>query len=213
MKMDRQIIFYCLSILFIQNVFSKGQEEYEIAPVKQLQSNKIQQMVLVDSSSATNSVQPRILRITRAMLAGPAVGCLFALPVGILGAGIEKSIRGNSDDWSGVVGGLIGMYTGYLLGNAHGVQLVTKLDHQKVPYLGTLSCSFLGAVIGTSLLFVDDPKGPVWLAPFLFPTIGSVLYVNLYPIHQSKSGEISLNYTLLHTRHSSYPGVSIQFIF
>ncbi len=215
MKMNRHIIVPFLVILIFYDSYSKSLEEKRITCLKQWQPDTAQQVVLVETSSLVNHdrVQPRILRITRAMLAGPAVGCLFALPVGILGAGIEKSIRGSSDDWSGVVGGLIGMYTGYLLGNAHGVQLVTKLDHQKVPCLGTLSCSFLGAVMGTSLLFVDEPKGPVWLAPFLFPTIGAVLYVNLYHTHQSQVGEISLNYGLPNNGNSSSPGVSIQFYF
>ena len=183
--------------------------------LNRLQSDITQQTILLDASSTTNHypVQSRILRITRAMLMGPAIGCLFALPAGILGAGIERSIWGGSEMYSGLFGALIGMYTGYILGNAYGVQFITKVDYQSVPFLGTLSRSFIGAVIGTSLLFIDEPKGPVWLAPFLFPTIGAVLYVNLYHIHPSQPGEISFNYILLEGANSSCPGLSMQFSF
>lgn len=215
MKINPQIVILCLIMLLFCDSYSKSLEGQKIAYLKQWHPDTAQQVVVIDtfSSVSYDPVQPRMLRITRAMLAGPAVGLLFALPSCILGAGIEKFIRGNSDDWSGLVGGLIGIYAGYILGNAHGVQLVTKLDHQKVPYLGTLSCSFVGAVMGTSLLFIDEPKGPVWLAPFLLPTIGSVLYVNLYHAHQSQVGEISFNYKLLNNGISSCSGISIEFSF
>ncbi|GEM_PF-6171026 len=115
-----------------------------------------------------------LLTISKKIGLGVLMGGLFSLPGGLIGIAI------NREKGLGELGpGLVGMYTGYLIGSSIGVYLMAKTEKPKVSFLGTLASELIGGAISIGIFQVSNQKGIVTLAPFILPLLTSIIYTEL----------------------------------
>lgn len=106
---------------------------------------------------------------------GILVGGITSLAGGIAGIYLVPSKR----DFGPLFSGLFGMSAGYLVGVPLGVYLAAKGNNPALSYLPILGFSTLSAAAGLGIVYLG-PKdhNPLWIAPFIMPIVGSLIYVN-----------------------------------
>ncbi|MDF1612693.1 hypothetical protein [Stygiobacter electus] len=115
-----------------------------------------------------------ILTVSKKIGLGVLMGGLFSLPGGLVGIAI------NREKGLGELGpGLVGMYTGYLIGSSLGVYLIAKTEKPEVSFWGTLTSGLIGGAISIGIFQVSNQKGIVTLAPFILPLLTSIIYTEL----------------------------------
>jgi len=102
---------------------------------------------------------------------GAALGVVFSMPAGCLGAVIERNIFGNQGEWAGFAGGIIGLSMGYTFGSGLGVYLVGKNCGDNGKFWASIGSALGGGLGGILILMLDSDSYvlgavAVLMAPF-----------------------------------------------
>lgn len=112
------------------------------------------------------------------------LGSLF-LPAGVLGGaaigyGAEVAIFQDHDDFRGLAGALIGMYTGAIVGTSFGIYLIAHNYNPRLTFYSTLSAGILGAAAGIGLCSTtDEGVRKYGFAALILPVMAPLIYVNM----------------------------------
>lgn len=133
--------------------------------------------------------EPGFGHVAAEVLLGPAVGFITGLPTALFFVGI-----GGSSGWDALGYGLLGWYTGYIIGNGLCTYAIADNTTKKVNPFGAIMFSALGG--GLALLSLENDRSLtddwMWFSLLVFPTVSSVLYANViaedkYPVHNISS--------------------------
>ena len=105
--------------------------------------------------------------------AGIGGGVLTAIPGALIGRAISSPNKT-------MTGGLSGMYIGYVLGNAIGVNIAADNDKYSSSFPLLLISSVTAGATGLLIFSASDQKGPLSGAPLYLPPIISVLMLNIF---------------------------------
>ena len=111
--------------------------------------------------------------------AGLAAGSIGGIAGGFIGARLTQN---GSGDLSGLVGFFIGGYTGFLIGTAGGVTLVSHNYNSDATILVPFLASLGGGVTGILLADWDGKGNWSQSLPFILPLVSSIVFAEIiYP--------------------------------
>ncbi len=122
-------------------------------------------------STNYNSAGYRSFKIGKQIVLSQIYGAIFGVGFGFLGAVINPNLG---------LGGIYVMYGGYITGMMLGVHIVGNDKYESASFVNSLLGGLIGLSIGIIFYNSDPiPSGFNAVAPFAFPTIGTVISFNL----------------------------------
>ncbi|MDP2037943.1 MAG: hypothetical protein Q8L04_11210 [Ignavibacteria bacterium] len=118
-------------------------------------------------------------------LCGAGLAVVSVIPVGCVGYLVEISLSGNTGEFRGLGGAILGGFAGYFIGFTTGIYLHAKRSYPKIDYAEFLGMTFglsLLSTVATALIVNDKRSGiPYWVA-LLSPVVFSLGIANTFYI-------------------------------
>lgn len=116
-------------------------------------------------------------------LTGAGLAVASVIPVGCVGYLVEISLSGNTGEFRGLGGAILGGFAGYFIGFTSGVYLHAKRSYPKIDYAEFLGMTFGLSILSTTAtaLIVNDKRSgiPYWVA-LLSPVVFSLGIANTF---------------------------------
>jgi hypothetical protein len=114
------------------------------------------------------------LTIMKEIGLGTLMGGLFSVPGGLIGVSLYKE-----KDLGAIAYGLLGMYSGYLIGSSLGIYLAAKKEKPDVSFWGIFCSELLGSAIGISSLSISKQSGIAGISVIVIPLLAGIIYAEL----------------------------------